>query len=408
MNKKNVEHRLRASYNATKCGINIKAGNNMSDTRCNQKLLVPLFGVQVETPLSFTITEAQFVERLTAYLFPQPIPINTGEKPPEHNEPVPVPIPVPKTIVRLIPWSRDGSANKETNKLILSEELPEGFDLFDNLGPVALRAGPGGLGGFQTITTLSSERNATALLLIEFDQVYPQIAAPLLSSTNPYESNLVESMLDGMRLFSGQEPHPYKGFHTTDGKVVDMVIKWPLMEIQGGPLKVGLLNSSDIEKAFYQVWQIRTRARQNTSCEIVTLAMEYYYLSSTMTETRTIFLYLMIAFEALFKTKDEDSASAASSRLARLLADSKSQYNEIRRFMWDTKKTPGCCQLRNEIVHGNTSSLKAETYWKLRGLLRIAILRIMHLVLTGKIDQNSYYESISNFVNQRFDKLPNL
>jgi hypothetical protein len=378
----------------------------MSDTQTNQKLIVPLFGVQIETPLSFNIAETQFVERLTAHLFPKPIPINTDEKPPENNKPVPVPIPVPKTIVRLIPWSEHGSADKEANALIPSQELPAGFDLFDNLGPFAFRAGPGGLGGFQTITTLSSKKNATAILLIEFDQVYPQIAAPLLSNTNPYESNLVESMLDGMRLLSGQEPHPYKGFHTTDSKLVDMVIKWPLTEIQGGPLKVASLKSSDIEEAFYQAWQIRTRARKNANCKIVTLAMEYYYLSSTMTETRTIFLHLMIAFEALFKREDEDSASAASARLARLLAESKSQYNEIRRFMWHTKEEPGCCQLRNEIVHGHSSSLKSETYWKLRGLLRTAILRVMLLVLTGEIGENSYYESISHFVNHRFDKLP--
>jgi len=379
----------------------------MSDTRTNQKLIVPLFGVSIETPLSFTIQEAQFVERLTAHLFPKPIPINTGEKPPKNNDPVPVSIPVPKTIVSLIPWPERARTDTETVKLTPLEELPEGFDLFDNLGPIAFRAGPGGLGGFQTITTLSNKRKATAVLLIEFDQIYPKMAIPLLSNTNPYESNLVESMLDGMRLLSGREPHPYKGFHITDGELVDIVVKWPLTEIQGGPLLVASLKSSDIEKAFYQVWQIRTGARQNTSCKIVNLAMEYYYLSSTMTETRTIFLYLMIAFEALFKTKDEDSASAASARLAKLLAESKSQYNEIRRFMWNTKKVPGCCKLRNEIVHGNLSSLKAETYWKLRSLIRTAILRIIHLLLTGEINENSYYESISHLVNHRFEKLPN-
>ena len=379
----------------------------MSDTRTNQKLIVPLFGVIIETPLSFTIEESQFVERLTAHLFPKPIPINTGEKPPENNEPVPVSIPVPKTLVNLVPWPERTGADTEKAKLIPLEGLPEGFDLFDNLGPFAFRAGPGGLGGFQTITTLSNKRKATAVLLIEFDQVYPKMAIPLLSATNPYESNLVESLLDGMRLLSGQEPHAYKGFHITDGNLVDTVIKWPLSEIQGNPLITASLKSSDIENAFYQAWKIRTEARKIESCKIVTLAMEYYYLSSTMTETRTIFLYLMIAFEALFKAKDENSASAASARLARLLAESKSQYNDIRRFMWNTKDEPGCCQLRNEIVHGNSSSLNSKIYWKLRNLIRTAILRIIHLQLTGKINEKTYYESVGNFVNHRFDTLPN-
>ena len=243
--------------------------------------------------------------------------------------------------------------------------------------------------------------------MIEFDQLYPQSAGPLLNSTNPYESNLVESMLDAVRLLSGKEPYPYKGFHISDGELIDSVIKWPLMEMQGNPIKYAELKQADIEQVFYQVWQIRIGARQNTSCKIVTLAMEYYYLSSTMTETRTIFIYLMIAFEALFKARDEKSANTASARLARLLADTKSQYKEIMRFMWNPQQASGCCQLRNEIVHGNISTLKGEIYWQLRGLLRTAILKIIFLVLTGKIDKELYYKSISTLVKQRFESLPN-
>lgn len=379
----------------------------MSDTRTNQALIVPLFGVLIQAPLSFEITPSKFVGRLTAHMFPKPIPVSTGEKPPDNNNPVPIPIPVPRTTVKLFPWGPNSRAEKDNSVFAYAAVLPNEFDLFDNLGTFAVRAGPGGLGGFQTITTLSSKKCASALLLIEFDQVYPKAATPLLSGTNPYESNLVEAMLDAMRLLSGQEPHPYKGYHIAEGKLLDTIIKWPLVEMQGSPINVELLTRSDIERAFFQTWQVRTGARYYPSFKIVTLAMEYYYLSSTMTETRTIFLYLMIAFEALFKKKDEESASAASARLAKLLASSKAQYNEIRRFMWNTKEAPGCCQARNEIVHGNATPLKSETYWKLRSIIRGAIERVLHLVLSGDIDKASYYESVCRIVDKRFRSLPN-
>lgn len=378
----------------------------MSDFRTNQILIAPLFGVEIESTLQISITEPQFVERMTAHLFPKPIPLNTGENPPSNNAPVPVPIPAPKTTVRIVPYS-PGCVSNETSDLTHRGELPQDFNVFDNLGPFALRAGSGGLGGFQTITTLSTKKHATAVLVIEFDQVYPRIAAPLLSSRNPYESNIAESILDALRLLSGQEPHPYKGFHLNDGKFVNVIIKWPLVEIQGAPIEIASLDPAKIENVFYQAWRVRTAAKQYPSFRIVLLALEYYYLSSTMTQFRTIFLYLMIAFEAMFKMNDEDSASAASSRLARLLAENKKQYTEITRFMWNTKEKAGCCQVRNEIVHGNVSSLKSDMYWKLRGLLRVGILRIASLLVAGEIDKHSYYDSLSDFLNRRFGALPN-
>lgn len=160
-------------------------------------------------------------------------------------------------------------------------------------------------------------------------------------------------------------------------------------------------------QAFFRAWHVRTGARQYPSFKIVALAMEYYYLSSTITETRTIFLYLMIAFEALFKRKDEESASAASARFAKLVASSKAQFNEIRRFMWNTKEAPGCCQMRNEIVHGGVAPLELGTYWKLRDILRSAIEQLLRLVIGGAIDKASYYESVCRIVDERFRSLPN-
>ncbi len=179
------------------------------------------------------------------------------------------------------------------------------------------------------------------------------------------------------------------------------------MEIQGAPVKLASIDMEKVKNVFLQTWKIRSNSRKSKSCKILNLALEYYYLSSTMTETRTIFLHLMIAFESLFKTQEETSASIASSRLAKSVATTKEQYNEIRRFMWNTNKNPGCCQIRNQIVHGNACSLSNDMYWKLRGLIRSAILKIVDLILSSQIDKERYYDSLNEYVGKRFKGLPN-
>ena len=93
----------------------------------------------------------------------------------------------------------------------------------------------------------------------------------------------------------------YKGFHIIDNQFVDSVIKWPLNEIQGPPLKLVSTDIENVKKTFLQAWQIRKNSQISKSCMILNLALESYYFSSTLTETRTIFLHLMIAFESLFK-----------------------------------------------------------------------------------------------------------
>jgi len=386
----------------------------MGDRQINQKLIVPLFNLEVDKPLDLALTDDEFVERLKFYVLDEPITVlSKGAKVERQNNepiptPLPVPIPTPKTIIHILPWRNGQATNEDINKFFPIKKLPVGFDVFDNLGPIAFRAGCGGLGGFQTVTTASTKQHAKSLLMIEFDQSFSKnTQAFLQTDSNLYEHNLTDSFLDGLRLSTGNEPHQHKGFHIVDNQFVDSIIKWPLMEIQGTPIRLTPRNIAKVKDAFLLSWQIRTNAKKSKSCKIINLALEYYYLSSTITETRTTFLYLMIAFEALFKTKEEDSASAASSNLAKLLATTKEQYNEIMRFMWNTKQDTACCQVRNQIVHGETSTLSSDMYWRLRELIRVVILRLGNLVLSSQVDGEQYYESLRDYVGQRFKKLPN-
>jgi len=379
----------------------------MCNNRINQKFLIPLFNVELGEPIKLSIDEDEFVEKLTAFIFPEPIQVYPKIEQKQDNELVPTPLPPPKTTIYFYPWNSQGKIRHEISNILPLDQLPADFDIFDNLGIFAVRAGPGGLGGFQTHTQIKTKRHATTLLIIEFDQIYPNSIQSIVVPSNPYEFNVTESLLDAVRLISGNEPHQYKGYHLSDNQMQDIITKWPLVEIQGQVVKLTATDLEKLKNAFLQVWQIRYNSRKSKSCKILNLALEYYYLSSTMSETRTIFLYLMIAFEALFKTQDDNSASPASARMAKLLAETKAEKKMIGKFVWNKNGTPGCCQIRNQIVHGEVTSLSSDMFWRLRSLLRFAILRISDLILSSQIDRDSYYESLSEYIDNRFTQLPN-
>jgi hypothetical protein len=379
----------------------------MDKNKTNQKVIVPLFNVLIDEPLQFNIAEDEFIEHLTAHIFPNPILVHPGNKAVKKlpdNEPVAMSVPIPKTIIHLFPWKNH---EKESHSTVIPiDHLPVDFDIFDDIGAIAFRSGPSNVLDFQTITQMPTRRQATTLLIIEFEQSYPDVLRNMIHAQNPYEHNLTESLLDAMRLTSANEPHQNKGYHLTNDLLTDIVTKWPLAEMQGSPVKLTASDLQNLKKTLLQIWRIRSDARKSRSCTILTLALGYYYLSSTMTEFRTIFLYLMIAFEALFKKRDENSASRASARMATLLAETKAQYSDLTGFLWGTNKAPGCCKVRNHIVHGESASLPKEMFWQLRALMRSSIQRLCYLILSSQIDRYDYYGSLDKYVNSKFVALP--
>lgn len=133
----------------------------MRDNKINQKLLIPLFNVELGEPIKLSIDEDEFVEKLTAFIFPEPIQVYPKIEKKLDNEPVPTPIPIPKTTIHFYPWDSQGKIKHEISNILPLDQLPADFDIFDNLGIFAVRAGPGGLGGFQTHTQIKTKRHAT-------------------------------------------------------------------------------------------------------------------------------------------------------------------------------------------------------------------------------------------------------
>lgn len=175
----------------------------MRNNKINQKFLIPLFNVELGEPIKFSIDEDEFVEKLTAFIFSEPIQVYPKIEKKLDNEPVPTPIPTPKTTIHFYPWNSQGKISHEISNILPLDQLPADFDIFDNLGIFTVRAGPGGLGGFQTHTQIKAKRHATTLLIIEFDQIYPNSIRWIVPPSNPYEFNITESLLDAVRLISG-------------------------------------------------------------------------------------------------------------------------------------------------------------------------------------------------------------
>jgi hypothetical protein len=150
----------------------------MKETKLHQKIIIPLFNVKLEEPVHLSIAKEQCVNILTLNIFPEPIRIIPG-KPIDNkpdNPPIKIPLPPPEIAIHFYPWKIKKNMANEINDILTIEQLPADFDTFDNLGTFAMRPGPGGTGGFQTITNLHTIQNATALLIIEFDKYILKIS----------------------------------------------------------------------------------------------------------------------------------------------------------------------------------------------------------------------------------------
>ena len=146
-----------------------------------------------------------------------------------------------------------------------------------------------------------------------------------------------------------------------------------------------------------------------TSDKVLRLAMEYHRLAFTLERVEHAFLILMVAFEAMFKKKDEDNASRAAQRIGRLLGATKSECMSIHKDFFDNRGV-WFSKIRNDIAHGDTSlslSTVASKYPSLYRHVTGAIVRLLNLP-SGSIDNTQdYYDEISRLTEARLFSLPN-
>jgi hypothetical protein len=153
----------------------------------------------------------------------------------------------------------------------------------------------------------------------------------------------------------------------------------------------------------------KTWTDSSTFDKVLRLAMEYHRLAFTLERVEHPFLILMVAFEAMFKKKDEDNASRASQRIGRLLGTTKAECMSIHKEFFDNKGE-WFSQIRNDIGHGDTSLSLTTVAGKYPSLYRhvtAAIVRLLNLPLGSMDDSKDYYDEISRLADTRFFSLPN-
>jgi len=147
----------------------------------------------------------------------------------------------------------------------------------------------------------------------------------------------------------------------------------------------------------------------DTLDRVLRLAMEYHRLAFTLERVDHAFLILMVAFEAMFKKKDEDNASRAAQRIGRLLGATKSKCMSIQKDFFDNRGD-WFSKIRNDIAHGDTSLSLATVASKYPSLYRhvsTAIITLLNLPSGSIDDTKDYYDEISRLTEARFIGLPN-
>jgi hypothetical protein len=152
----------------------------------------------------------------------------------------------------------------------------------------------------------------------------------------------------------------------------------------------------------------KTCNESSTFDKVLRLAMEYHRLAFTLERVEHAFLILMVAFEAMFKMRDEANASGAAQRIGRLLGTTKAECMRIQKEFCGNR---GDCfsKIRNEIAHGDTGLSLATVASKYPSLYRhvtAAIVKLLNLP-HGSVDETKdFYDEISRLAEARFFKLP--
>jgi len=251
------------------------------------------------------------------------------------------------------------------------------------------------------------QRTATVILVVQTKERYlasPHLSILLQLGNSRYIDTVVKAFVTGLKLSNDAEPHVYKGFYFKNRHSTGLVYHWPIKEMQGLPLHMDAATLNNMLTLFRGILVLESTHHQSTGHRVAKLAQRYYILSSTQTEFDVIFMFLMIAFEAMFKRKEEESVSSARRRFCKLVAERKSDYSKLSDFMSEDPAKKGCCYLCNAIVHGDeaSSSVGSQRFWELKKHLRVAMVRLIFAIKDSKIDRDNYYDSLDWYVEDRF------
>ena len=332
-----------------------------------RKIFIPLFFVKLEEIFETKFDKPKFVPPVTFHTIEEQTP----------------PLEVSDAVfeIKLFPFNGQDLAQLESfNDCFPVKSLEQGYDKF----------------------YFDRAQSAILFTITESYTQAPGVDILIKTNNSLYEHDLISAFLRALKLYDDTEPHYLRGYHSKNGELLSMQTWWPLKEMQGTQMEINHKDFDEIICLSNLIWELNSKHRESTASRIFNLAVFYFLLSATQTEYNVIFIFLMIAFEALFKESDEESVSRAKARFGKLIAETKAEYTEISKFISEDPSEQGCCFLRNAIVH----NIRSETFWTLKKYIRRGLRRVLEVISTGEVDLHNYYCSLDTYVETRFSGLP--
>lgn len=231
---------------------------------------------------------------------------------------------------------------------------------------------------------------------------------------SPETLSIAQAVLDALRLHSSKgllwyqtywfrsPPHPaYPGAQSA--------ISPPTSPLSISHLGQGksTLSDSEFGSCRSTVNSLLNRKNANSSFDLVLrLALAYHRILFNLEAVDHALLILMVVFEALFKSKEENSPEAVA-RISMLLSDTKKTAKHIReKFIHGDDSFT---KLRDQIAHGDSTLdlLKVSVrYPELYGHVTKAMIRLI-AIPDGILDvTRDYYDEINGYIRARFNTLP--
>lgn len=147
----------------------------------------------------------------------------------------------------------------------------------------------------------------------------------------------------------------------------------------------------------------------DTDCtfdNVLQLAIDCHTTSFTLARTRHAFLMIMVAFEALFKKKEERKTVPASERIAKALSKVKIDFDLIKDSFSSGNQNNDFSKIRNDIAHGYPNAMHADLQDEYNKLFRYVSDAIIFVISENHhYSCNNYYDALDTYLNQRFNEL---
>lgn len=242
-------------------------------------------------------------------------------------------------------------------------------------------------------------KKADSILFISYTAEQSLLEIPWITANTVIDYVLISAIIHTLQLFSEHNPVAKRSYFYTNGQLTNFSMGWNVSELNGLPLKIDDSNISSLLELFPRIMLIHA-LEETTAGRVLTIAQGFFFYSVFHSESSLYFMSLMISFEALFKKSETEPINKACSRISKILSDKRSDRNNFHSMFVKN------CKIRNDVAHGRGSRISPEHCREIKELIREALLRIIASISAKYIDIDDYYNSLDDYIEERYMSLP--